>query len=40
MKLVDGICSTEAIIEKLVDEISKSHDLVANLDKQRDYRRI
>ena len=27
--LVDGICSTEAIIDKLVDEISKSHYLVA-----------
>ena len=35
-KLVDGICSTEAIIEKLVDEISKSHDLVAKQQEQMD----
>ena len=35
-KLVDGICSTEAIIEKLVDEISMSHTLVAKQQEQMD----
>lgn len=35
-KLVDGICSTEAIIDKLVDEISKSHSLVAKTQEQMD----
>ena len=35
-KLVDGLCSTEATIDKLVVEMSKAHDLVAKSQEQFD----
>ena len=35
-KLVDGICSTEATIDKLVNEINHAHNLVAKSQEQFD----
>ena len=35
-KLVEGICSTEATIDKLVNEISHAHNLVAKSQEQFD----